>query len=116
MTDAEATRLSSLAQTSSDVLAANREIHLAIVRAAGNQRAASVVERLLDDSERARIIAVRAGAAEGGERARTELQAVLAAIGDGDGPHARALMAQAISVFRDELVERLQQAALDRPL
>ena len=49
-------------------------------------------------------------------RARTELQAVLAAIADGDGARARELMAAAIGVFRDELVERLQRATLDRPI
>ena len=97
-------------------LAANRAIHLAIVAAAGNQRAAGIIERLLDDSERARILALRAGAAGSGRRARTELHAVLDAIGEGDGPRARELMAEAIRVFRDELVERLQSAALDRPL
>jgi DNA-binding GntR family transcriptional regulator len=97
-------------------LAANRAIHLAIVTAAGNQRATRIVERLLDDSERARLLALRAGAAGRGRRARTELHAVLAAIEDGDGPLARDLMAEAIRGFRDELVERLQSAALDRPL
>jgi len=116
MPPGEAARLIKLTETGDDVLAANREIHLAIVEAAGNQRATAIVERLLDDSERARIIALRAGAAEGGDRALPELRAVLAAIADGDGPRARELMAEAISVFRDELVERLQQAALDRPL
>jgi DNA-binding GntR family transcriptional regulator len=97
-------------------LAANRAIHLAIVTAAGNQRAARIVERLLDDSERARLLALHAGAAGSGSRARTELHAVLAAIEDGDGPRARDLMADAIRGFRDELVERLQSAALDRPI
>jgi DNA-binding GntR family transcriptional regulator len=121
----EAARLSKLAEREFDIgdpnalqrfLAANREIHLAIVQAAGNQRAAAIVERLLDDSERARILALRAGAAGGGRRARTEQQAVLAAIADRDGARARQLMAEAIAVFRDELVERLQAATLDRPL
>jgi DNA-binding GntR family transcriptional regulator len=97
-------------------LAANRAIHLAIVQAAGNQRAAAIVERLLDDSERARLVALRAGAAGAGRRARSELHEVLDAIGQGDGARARKLMAGAIGVFRDELVERLQSAALDRPL
>lgn len=97
-------------------LAANRAIHLAIVRAAGNERAAAIVERLLDDSERARLLALRAGAAGAGRRARSELREVLDAIGDGDGARARKLMTEAIGVFRDELVERLQSAALDRPL
>src|SRR5215207_8874338 len=44
-------------------LRANRSIHLAITAAAGNRRAAQIVERLLDDSERARLVALRAGAA-----------------------------------------------------
>src|SRR4051794_10555155 len=77
---AEIERLRALADPEFDVadpkaverfLTANRTVHLAIVRAAGNQRAASIIERLLDDSERARILALRAGAAGGGVRART---------------------------------------------
>lgn len=125
MDRAEVERLQALADPEFDVadakaverfLAANREVHLGIVAAAGNERAAQVVARLLDDSERARVLALRAGAAGAGRRARTELHAVLDAIGDGDGERARQLMAEAISVFRDELVERLQRATLDRPL
>jgi DNA-binding GntR family transcriptional regulator len=125
MEPGEAARLSKLAERQFEIgdskslqrfLDANREIHLAIVNAAGNQRAAAIVERLIDDSERARILALRAGAAGGGRRARTELQAVLAAIADGDADRARELMADAIGVFRDELVERLQRATLDRPI
>jgi DNA-binding GntR family transcriptional regulator len=121
----ELARLRTLAEPAFDVddgealerfLAANRAIHLAIVDATGNRRAVQIVERLLDDSERARVIALRAGAAGSGHRARTELNAVLDAIADGDGPRARELMDQAIREFRDELVERLQQAALDRPI
>ena len=121
----ELARLRALANPEFDVddasgverfLAANREIHLAIVTAAGNQRATRIVERLLDDSERARLLALRAGAAGRGHRARTELHAVLAAIEEGDGPLARDLMADAIREFRDELVERLQRAAVDRPI
>jgi DNA-binding GntR family transcriptional regulator len=119
MDAAEVARLTKLAHDRVDVsefLAANREIHLAIMNAAGNQRAAAIIERLLDDSERARILALRAGAAGGGEHARTEHAELLAAIGDGDGPRAHQLMADAIRGFRDELVEHLQQATLDRPL
>jgi DNA-binding GntR family transcriptional regulator len=97
-------------------LSANRTIHLAIVEAAGNRRTARIVERLLDDSERARLVALRAGAASGGIRARHELQAVLAELQDGDGAKAAQLMAAAIGAFRDELVESLQRAALDMPL
>lgn len=95
---------------------ANRTIHLAIVEAAGNRRTARIVERLLDDSERARLVALRAGAASRGVRARAELQDVLAAVESGDGRRAAELMAGAIRAFRDELVESLQRAALDMPL
>jgi DNA-binding GntR family transcriptional regulator len=97
-------------------LSANHTIHLAIAEAAGNRRAAQIVERLLDDSERARLVALRGGAASGGVRARQELQRVLRELQAGDGPRAAELMAAAIRAFRDELVESLQQAALDMPL
>jgi DNA-binding GntR family transcriptional regulator len=97
-------------------MAANRSIHLAIAEAAGNRRTAQIVERLLDDSERARRVALRAGAASGGVRAREELQSVLAELEKGDGPRAAELMAGTIRAFRDELVEALQRAALDVPL
>jgi DNA-binding GntR family transcriptional regulator len=95
---------------------ANRTIHLTIVEAAGNRRAAAIVERLLDDSERARRMALQAGAASRGVRARQELQTVLAELQAGDGPKAGELMAEAIRAFRDELVESLQRAALDTPI
>ena len=97
-------------------MSANRAIHLAIVEAAGNRRTARIVERLLDDSERARLVALRAGAASRGVRAREELQSVLAALAAQDGERAAQLMDAAIRVFRDELVESLQRAALDAPL
>jgi DNA-binding GntR family transcriptional regulator len=97
-------------------LSANHAIHLAIAQAAGNRRAARILQRLLDDSERAQLVALRAGAASGGLRARQEHQAVLAAIEAGDGGRARALMAEAIGTFRDELVGSLQRAVLDMPL
>jgi len=97
-------------------MSANRAIHLAIAEAAGNRRTARIVERLLDDSERARMVALRAGAASGGVRARVELQHVLAAVEHGDGSRAAELMAGAIRAFRDELVESLRRAALDVPL
>jgi DNA-binding GntR family transcriptional regulator len=97
-------------------LAANRTIHLAIAEAAGNRRTARILERLLDDSERARLVALRAGAGGRGVRAREELQRVLAALEKGDGPRAALLMADAIRTFRDDLVESLQRAALDVPI
>ena len=97
-------------------LSANRTIHLAIAEAAGNRRTARILERLLDDSERARLVALRSGAGDRGVRAREELQLVLAALEKGDGPRAAQLMADAIRTFRDELVESLQRAALDVPI
>jgi hypothetical protein len=92
-------------------LSANRTIHLTIAEATGNRRAARIVERLLDDSERARLVALRAGAASRGVRARDELQSVLTELEAGNGPRAAELMATAIGAFRDELVESLQRAA-----
>lgn len=97
-------------------MSANRTIHLSIAEAAGNRRTARIIERLLDDSERARLVALRAGAASRGVRARQELQFVLAELANGDGPRAAQLMAATIRAFRDELVESLQRAALDMPL
>jgi DNA-binding GntR family transcriptional regulator len=114
----EIRRLKALAQVEDldAFLTANRAIHLAIAEAGGNRRAVRVLERLLDDSERAQLVALRAGAASGGVRARQEHQAVLAAIEAGNGPRARELMAEAIGTFRDELVGSLQRAVLDMPL
>ena len=97
-------------------VAANRAIHLALVEAAGNARASRIVERLLDDSERARRVALRSGAANRGTRARDELQTVLRAVASGDGAGAAGLMTEAIAAFRDELVAALQQVALDQPI
>ena len=97
-------------------MSANRAIHVAIATAAGNGRAAQIVERLLDDSERARLLALRSGAASRGVRARAELRAVLDALDAGDGDRAAELMAASIAAFRDELVDALRTAALDLPL
>ena len=121
----ELARLSALADPEVDVndarsvarfLSANRTIHLAIVAAAGNRRATQIVERLLDDSERARLLALRGGAASRGVRARDELRAVLAALDASDGARAADLMGGAIGAFRDELVDALRSMALDVPL
>jgi DNA-binding GntR family transcriptional regulator len=97
-------------------LSANRAVHIGIAQAAGNRRAVQLLEPLLDDSERARLVALRAGAASHGVRALEELRLVLAAIEASDGRRAAALMAETIRAFRDELVESLQRAALDLPL
>src|SRR5215210_4075187 len=112
MASDELARLQALAEPPVDAdaeslerfVSANRAIHLAIVEAAGNRRAARIVERLLDDSERARRVALEAGAASRGVRAREELQSVLAALQAEDGPRAAELMATTIRAFRDELV------------
>jgi len=95
---------------------ANRAIHVSVARSAGNRRAAQIVARLLDDSERARLIALRAGAAERGLRAHTEHHNLLAALEAGDGPRAAHVMAAAIQSFRDELIDALHTMMLDTPL
>jgi DNA-binding GntR family transcriptional regulator len=74
------------------------------------------VARLLDDSERARLVALRAGAGGRGLRARAEHRALLAALEAGDGEQASQLMAAAIQAFRDELLDALRTAVLDTPL
>ena len=120
MEPGELKRLQALAEPDVDdldaFLSANHAIHLAIADAAGNRRTARILERLLDDSERARRVALRAGAASHGVRALQELRAVLAELEAGNGPRAHDLMAETIRVFRDELVESLQRAVLDVPL
>jgi DNA-binding GntR family transcriptional regulator len=120
MESEEIRRLQALAEPAVDdietFLSANRAIHLAITEAAGNRRTARILERLLDDTERVRLVALRAGAASGGVRARQELRAVLAEIEAKNGAGARELMAETIRGFRDELVESLQRAVLDMPL
>jgi DNA-binding GntR family transcriptional regulator len=97
-------------------MAANTTIHLAIVRAAGNRRTTRIVERLLDDSERARRVALQSGAADSRARAREELQSVLAALGSRDGERAGELLRAAIKAFKEDLSEALGRAALDAPL
>jgi DNA-binding GntR family transcriptional regulator len=96
----------------------NRAVHVAIARASGNGRLATIVERLLDDSERAIGVALRAGAAGRGLRVRSEHEAVLDAIAGGDGAAAEQLMRSAIERFRDELMRTLRSspAVEDLPL
>lgn len=122
---AELARLRALAEPVLDLdepasvdrfMAANRAVHVAAVAAAGNRRAAQIVARLLDDSERARLVALRAGAGGRGLRARDEHRALLAALEAGDGEEAGRLMAAAIRAFRDELLDALGAAAVDAPL
>ncbi len=97
-------------------LQANRAIHVSIAEAGGNRRASAIVAQLLDDSERARLIALRAGAAERGLRAHAEHRDLLTAVEGGDGRGAARLMTAAIHAFRDELMDALETATLDVPL
>jgi DNA-binding GntR family transcriptional regulator len=95
---------------------ANRAVHVSVAAAAGSRRAALVVARLLDDSERAVLFALRAGAAGRGQRSRAEHRALLAALDAGHGEEAGRLMAAAVQTFRDELIDALRTAVLDTPL
>lgn len=125
LTRAELARLRGVCEAVPDVdddasaerfLQANRAVHFSIAEAGGNRRAAAIVAQLLDDSERARLIALRAGAAEHGLRAHAEHLDLLNALEAGDGPGAERLMTTAIHAFRDELVDALHTATLDAPL
>jgi len=116
----ELERLEQLGATTLDIedrdsverfMAANRAVHVAVAEAAGNRRAAAIVARLLDDSERARLVALRAGAGGRGLRARDEHLQLLAALGAGHGEEAERLMRLAIQRFRDELIEALRSSA-----
>jgi DNA-binding GntR family transcriptional regulator len=95
---------------------ANRAVHVSVATAGGNRRAALIVARLLDDSERARLVALRAGAGGRGLRARDEHRALLDALEAGDGEEAARLMAAAIRAFRAELLDALRSAVADAPL
>lgn len=91
-------------------LDANRAVHVSVAGAAGNRRLAAVVERLLDDSERAIGIALRAGAAGRGLRVRDEHEALLAALAARDAHGAERVMRAAIERFRDELLATLRDS------
>jgi DNA-binding GntR family transcriptional regulator len=92
-------------------LDSNRAVHVAVAHAAGNRRLAAVVERLLDDSERAIGVALRAGAAGRGLRVRDEHETLLAALSAGDAEEAERVMRAAIERFRDELLATLARSA-----
>lgn len=92
-------------------LDANRAVHLAVAVAAGNRRLAALVERLLDDSERAIGVALRAGAAGRGLRVRDEHEALLRALASADAPAAERVMRGAIERFRAELLATLAGSA-----
>jgi DNA-binding GntR family transcriptional regulator len=117
--DALAARVRGLVEpTIEDFLVVNREVHVTVAAAAGNGRLHALVERLLDESERAIAVALRAGVPGGGPRMRDEHLALLAALRAGDPGRAERAMATAIGRFRDDLLSILattpsvQQAVL----
>jgi DNA-binding GntR family transcriptional regulator len=120
--DALALRLRGLdASSLEEFLDVNRDIHVTVAAAAGNSRRHALVERLLDESERAIAVALRAGVPGGGPRVRDEHRALLAALRAADPRAAERAMATAISGFRDDLLrilaasEPVQNASLTRP-
>jgi DNA-binding GntR family transcriptional regulator len=88
----------------------NRAVHVSVARAAGNARLAVAIERLLDDSERAIGVALRAGAAARGLRVRDEHAALLDAIAAADSDAAERLMHAMVGRFRDELLATLRSS------
>jgi DNA-binding GntR family transcriptional regulator len=106
--DALAARVRDLGEpTIEDFLAVNRDVHVTVAAAAGNGRLHALVERLLDESERAIAVALRAGVPGGGPRVRDEHLALLAALRTGEPGRAERAMATAIGRFRDDLLEIL---------
>jgi DNA-binding GntR family transcriptional regulator len=87
-----------------ELLVVNRDVHVTVAAAAGNGRLRALVERLLDESERAIAVALRAGVPGGGPRVRDEHLAVLAALRAGHSGRAERAMADAIRSFRDDLL------------
>jgi DNA-binding GntR family transcriptional regulator len=106
------------ASTVEDFLAVNRDIHVAVAAAAGNSRQEALVERLLDESERAIAAAFAAGVPGGAPRIRDEHLTLLAALRARAPDAAAAAMAAAISRFRDDLLRILAGTTqvLDAPL
>jgi DNA-binding GntR family transcriptional regulator len=108
--DALAVRVRGLVEpTIEDFLVVNRDVHVTVAAAAGNSRLRALVERLLDESERAIAVALRAGVPGGGPRVRDEHLALLAALRAGDPGRAERAMATAIGRFRDNLLEILSE-------
>jgi DNA-binding GntR family transcriptional regulator len=112
------TRTEAGRSTVEDFLAVNRDIHVAVAAAAGNSRQEALVERLLDESERAIAAAFAAGVPGGAPRIRDEHLTLLTALRARDPDAAAAAMAAAISRFRDDLLRILAGTApvLDAPL
>jgi DNA-binding GntR family transcriptional regulator len=98
------------------LLATNRAVHVTVAAASGNARLAAIVERLLDDSERAIGVALRAGGTAQTLRVRDESDALLAALGERDAPAAERRMRTTIERFRDDLLEALTATMQDVPV
>jgi DNA-binding GntR family transcriptional regulator len=110
--DALASRLGGLDPAAlEEFLAVNRDIHVTVAAAGGNSRRHALVERLLDESERAIAVALRAGVPGGGPRVRDEHRALLAALRTRDPAAAERAMAAAITRFRDDLLHLLAASA-----
>ena len=88
-------------------LVANRQVHVSIAAAAGNRRLAMLVERLLDESERALVVALHTGVAGDGLRVRDEHRRLVEALREGNPDAASRAMRDAISTFRTDLLDTL---------
>jgi len=82
-------------------LEANRAVHVTVAAASGNRRLEAIVDRLLDDSERAIGVALRTDRVP---HVRDEHAALLAALAERDAGAAERLMRTTIERFRDELL------------
>jgi FCD domain len=81
------------------LLAVNRDIHVTVAAAAANSRRHALVQRLLDECERASAVALRARVPGGGPRVRDEHRALLAALRAADKDTAERAMATAFSRY-----------------
>lgn len=88
-------------------LAANRQVHVTIAEAAGNRRLAALVERLLDESERALVVALHTGIVARGLRVHDEHHVTVDALRSGDPEAAARAMENAIRRFRGDLLDTL---------
>lgn len=89
-------------------LVANRAIHVTVAEASGNRRLAAFVGGLLDESERAIGVGLRAG---GALQERGEHAALLEALARRDAAAAERLMRATIDGFRIRLLEVLGASA-----
>ncbi|MCW3473991.1 GntR family transcriptional regulator [Limobrevibacterium gyesilva] len=86
-------------------LCANRAFHVTVAELAGNQRLARQVGRLLDESTRMLVLGL-SQRDRSGEMAH-EHRALIAALAEGDGPRAAAIMHEQVSASRDMVLAAL---------